>query len=106
VYDEEGAQNSSVATASSSRQRSDSGSSATPPMLFLYSTLGARPAGGTMTVTVGPIRPMRPREAHHACAWCGCVAASVPALLDHVVEAHLDEAVDRCDDDLVTQRAA
>jgi hypothetical protein len=47
-----------------------------------------------MTATRCPIRPLQPATATHvaahACAWCGRAIPTVPALLDHVVAAHLD----------------
>jgi hypothetical protein len=49
-----------------------------------------------MTATVHPIRPQpaaRQEAPAHACAWCGHVEPTVPALLDHVIDRHLDERV-------------
>jgi hypothetical protein len=51
-----------------------------------------------MTATLHPIRPKPETTGHravvHACAWCGHESATVPALLDHVVDTHLDDQLD------------
>jgi hypothetical protein len=51
-----------------------------------------------MTATLHPIHPKPETTGHgaavHACAWCGHEAATVPALLDHVVDTHLDDQLD------------
>jgi hypothetical protein len=43
-----------------------------------------------MITTPTPI-PLRHDARHHGCAWCGHLAPSVPALLDHVVDSHLGD---------------